>query len=32
LAKETNNTFCSFDQKLIKKAESIGIRTINLKN
>jgi predicted nucleic acid-binding protein len=32
LAKETNNTFCSFDQKLIQKAESIGIRTINLKN
>lgn len=32
LAKESNDTFCSYDQKLVKKAESIGIRTIDLKN
>lgn len=32
LTKETNDIFCSYDQKLIRKAESIEIKIIDLKN
>ncbi len=32
LADETKDTFCSYDQKLLKKAESIGIKTMGFSN
>lgn len=32
LAKETSDIFCSYDQKLLAKAQIIGIKTIDLVN